>query len=407
MPYLLLILAIALPAFAKDGSIQGRVSMEDAPTPPVGAKVSLKEQNFEVAEDGTYLIPALRPGKYDVTVEWPEVGVQVKTDVDVPMDDPVLLNFVFKPPRPRIDNLFPPMVERARPVTITGEYFLHAGAAAMEVKIAGKTVPATRVSNSRIELSQEVIGNAWRAMGSRKSTVEVPVTVIINGISSNEALLALHNGVPGSIEGRVTVNNPAIRPEGVEIKVPDRATKLALGPNGTFSFSKVPPKKYAMILDWPGLGLHDEQTIEVFPGESSGVNFKINIPDPEITGVTPETIDKPQSLVVRGRFFLHSVKASYEVRLGTRAVKAERISNQILQIPESEIAAYLKRVKPGATEDVELSLLVAGVKSKPRKVPFKGAAEPPKVAAEPAKGEPAKAPEAAPENRAPAATPNP
>jgi len=349
------------------GSVQGRVTVEGGTLSPAGAKVSVEGQSVEVAADGTYGLYNLPPRKYDVTVEWNEVGTQIKTDVDVSANDPVMLDFVFQPPRPVLTNIFPPTVTEPRTLTLSGRHFLHAAQAALEVRINDKVVPATRKSDGEIEIASAVVSSIFQNLGLKKTFFELPVMVKVDGVASAQSFLAFQNTLPGNIRCEISLSNPRLPLTGARLKIPLRSMELAVPENRLFEMTKVPPRLYTIELDWPALGLRQEEKVDVLPGQTAPLKFKIEIPKPIVKTVLPQKIEKAEPIVLKGNYFMHSLAAKMEINVGEITVPAVRISNQVIQIPEKSVEKILKTYPD--RPDLTGTVTIAGFTSEPFPLP--------------------------------------
>lgn len=352
------------------GSVQGRVSVEGGALVPVGVKVSVPGQSTDVAPDGTYSLYNLFPKKYDIAVDWPEVGTQIKTDVEVVAQDPVMLDFVFQPPKPVIGNIHPPTLIKAQPLVITGRHFLHAANAALEVRINDKVVPATRKSDTEIEVATPVISSLINSLGIKQTVHELPVLVKINGLASQEAKVAVQSVLVGNIAGEIVLSNPRLPVTGARLKIPQRQMDIPVPDNRRFDLAKIPPRPYHLVLDWPALGLTEQRDFEVLPGQTAVVKFKVDVPAPFVKAVVPPKIDKAEAIVLKGNFFMHSLKAPMEVTIGDLTVKAQRISNQVIQIPKEGIERVLEKYV--GRLDLTGKITVAGAESEPFPIPVPG-----------------------------------
>lgn len=377
LPVLFLSLALGIPARAElTGTIQGRLVIEGTQMTPQGARVTAAGIVIDVSDDGTYVMGPLREGTYELTAEWPEVGKLVKTDVKVLHDDELVLDFVFPPPKPVILSIFPPVVNRVRPVSIHGDHFLHAAKGSLEVLIGGKIVTATRLSNELIEVRNEAIGQLFKQIGTSKSAVELPLQIKVNGLASNEAKFALYNITPGNIQVKVATDNTKVPLTGAQLEIPLRNLRQKLPANGAFVFSKIPPRPYLVTLDWPAAGVKTDQKLEVLPGQTATVTFQVKIPPPQLKSSAPEVVERPAALMLRGRHLFHSAKAPYEVKMNDRPVPTTRISDQIIQVGEIIVGQIWKTVRPGETVERTFTVQVAGQKSQPLIVKFKGPPSP-------------------------------
>lgn len=363
-----------LPAFlwaGSSGSIQGRLSIEGERVSPKGAKVSVKEKTVEVSADGTYSLEDLFPKKYDITVEWPEIGTQIKTDVEVTTQDPVMLDFVFKPPKPLIKNIFPPTITKPEKVTLTGDHFLHTSHAAIEVQIGEKVIPAQRRDDQTIEITSETVGAYFKALGLKQTTFELPVIVKINGLASEQVRIAFQNTLPGNISGDIILSNPKLPVTGARLLIPMRKTAVDVPLNRHFEFSKLPPRMYKVILEWPALGLREEKELEVLPGQTVPLKFAVEVPLPLIKTMVPPRLEKPESLVLKGNYFMHSMGAPMEMNVGEIRVPAQRISNQVIQVPADAVERILKTYPD--KNDLTGTISIAGLESKPFPIPIASA----------------------------------
>ena len=92
-----IILCVLLISFAitgTDGTIRGKVTdIEGEPLP--GAMILIEELGIGTMSDleGNYILLNVQVGTYDITVSMLSYAIQVRTDVDVMMDQTQWLNF--------------------------------------------------------------------------------------------------------------------------------------------------------------------------------------------------------------------------------------------------------------------------------------------------------------------------
>jgi len=389
-------------AFAASvGSVQGRVMVEGTTLSPVGAKVSAGGQTADVAADGTYSLYNLIPKTYDIAVDWPEIGTQVKPGIEVTGQDPVVLDFTFPPTRPELSSIYPPLLTKAQVLTITGRHFLHAANASLEVRINDKPIAAVRKSDTQIEIGASAMTTLIQSLGSKQSVHELPVVVKINGVASLTFKIAYHSTVVGGIAGELILSNPKLPVTGARLHIPERQMDVAITENRRFDLSKMPPRKYQLILEWAAVGITQKQDFEVLPGQTLPVKFKLEMPAPVVSTVSPAKLEKAEPVLLKGNFFHHSLKAPFEVTIGEMKMRAQRISNHVIAIPKESIEKLLETYP--SRPDLTGKVTVAGVESAKFALPVPGAQRETAAEATPAPAAPA-APAAEPEKRDVAAT---
>ncbi len=159
----------------------------------------------------------------------------------------------------------------------------------------------------------------------------------------------------GTVEGVITLEPEGLPLSQVKVWACDRSAQVSK--DGTFVIPEVKQGACDIFAEWPEMGSQTKPGVKIDPDKPTFVEFAFMQPRPYLETIVPSAIEIPKEMMIRGDFFFHQANAPFEVFWGDKPLKAIRVSNKEIRIPEAEIADYLQK-NPLKKAVVEMTVTV-------------------------------------------------